>query len=198
MWDGTCFCKTSLKTIGLRIQLGHPTGEFCPSPNPTWNNDFIVLDVDGLHSVSMDYCGCAWERKSQVTQLLERRLYPATISSPKTAATFRLLEVLELLQYESKITTFEFFQTISRLTDNTGLSVPKVSRHHRLTWLLYFSLAIIGSISLPIANDSRMALPKAVEAIWARPRPHSTCIADPSRRVCLALSSLPSSRHQPS
>jgi hypothetical protein len=96
--------------------------------------------------VSLDYCGCAWEKKGQVTQLLEHQLYPATISNPKTAATFRLLEVLELLQYESKITAFEFFQTISRLTDNTGLNTPKVSQH---PWLLCdFSLAM-NRIDIP-------------------------------------------------
>ena len=126
MWNGTYFARTTLKALGLRIQLGHPAGAFCPSPHPTWNDDFVILDVDAIHSVGLDFCGCAWEKKGQVTQLLERQLYPATVTSPKTAATFRLLEVLELLQYKSKITTFEYFQTITRLTNNTGFNAPKV------------------------------------------------------------------------
>ncbi|KAJ2935520.1 hypothetical protein H1R20_g1573, partial [Candolleomyces eurysporus] len=45
--------------------------------------------------------------------------------NPKTAATFRVLEFFELLQYELKLLTYEFYQTISRLTDNTGIHVPK-------------------------------------------------------------------------
>ncbi|KAJ2913845.1 hypothetical protein MD484_g6552, partial [Candolleomyces efflorescens] len=49
----------------------------------------------------------------------------SSVTSPKTAATFRLLEFLELLQYESKLSSYEFFQTISRLTCNTGLDVTK-------------------------------------------------------------------------
>jgi hypothetical protein len=69
--------------------------------------------------------------------LLERRLYPATVVNPKTAATFRALELFELLQYESKLSTYEFYQTISRLTDNTGTCEPKVRQ--RADWLLEIS-----------------------------------------------------------
>jgi hypothetical protein len=81
--------------------------------------------------VNLSYCGCGATPKSQTEQLLERRLYPATVVNPKTAATFRVLELFELLQYESKLSTYEFYQTISRLTDNTGLREPKVC-----TWSL--------------------------------------------------------------
>ncbi|KAJ2919067.1 hypothetical protein MD484_g1365, partial [Candolleomyces efflorescens] len=103
LWNGSHFVKSSLKSLGIRIQLGHPAGE----------------------SVGLDYCGCGRTSTGQVEQLLERRLYPATVVNPKTAATFRVLELFELLQYESKLSTYEFYQTISRLTDNTGLDTPK-------------------------------------------------------------------------
>ena len=79
-----------------------------------------------VHAVGVDYCACGRTGKSQVEQLLERRFYPTTVANPKTAATFRALEMFELLQYESKITPYEFFNTVSRLTDNTGLCLPKV------------------------------------------------------------------------
>jgi hypothetical protein len=119
--------KCSLKSLGLRIQLGHPPGDKCPLPITPYNDDFTILDVDQIHNVGLDFCGCGRTGKTQVAQLLEHRLYPATVTSPKTAATFRLLEFLELLQYESKLSSYEFFQTISRLTCNTGLDVTKVS-----------------------------------------------------------------------
>ncbi|KAJ2914486.1 hypothetical protein MD484_g5955, partial [Candolleomyces efflorescens] len=125
VWTGDHFTKCSLKMLGLRIQLGHSPGDQCPLPITPYNDDFFILDVDQIHSVGLDFCGCGRTGKTQVAQLLERRLYPATITSPKTAATFRLLEVLELLQYESKISTFEFFQSVSRLTCNTGLEDTK-------------------------------------------------------------------------
>ncbi|KAJ3516504.1 hypothetical protein NMY22_g14191 [Coprinellus aureogranulatus] len=124
-WNGEFFERSSLKEIGVRIQLGHPPGEECCIPEKAWNDDFVVLDCDAVHSVGVDYCHCGFSGKTQVEQLLERRLYPATIVNPKTACTFRALEFFEMLQYESKITPYEFYNTISRLTDNTGLRPVK-------------------------------------------------------------------------
>jgi hypothetical protein len=91
-----------------------------------WGDDFVIIDCDQIHQVGLDFCGCGQSSKGQVEQLLKRRLYPATVVNPKTAATFQVLETFELLQYESKLLTYEYYQTISRLTDNTGLCVPKV------------------------------------------------------------------------
>ncbi|TEB10416.1 hypothetical protein FA13DRAFT_1653193 [Coprinellus micaceus] len=120
-WNGTFFEKCTLKSLGLRIQLGHRTGERCYRPEQAKGNDFVILDLDAVHEVSLDFCGCGGTSMDHVEQLLERRLFPATVTQPKTAATFRLLEFFEVLQYESKISPFEVFTTISRLTDNTGL-----------------------------------------------------------------------------
>lgn len=58
LWNGTYFSRSSLKSIGLQIQLGHPAGERCPCPNQTWGDDFIIIDCDQIHSVGLDYCGC--------------------------------------------------------------------------------------------------------------------------------------------
>lgn len=87
----------------------------------------MVIDTDMVHEIALDFCSCGQTSSDQVEQLLERRLFPATLTNPKTAATFRCLEVFELLQYESKLTPFEFYNTLSRLTDNTGLLAVKVS-----------------------------------------------------------------------
>ncbi|RXW12097.1 hypothetical protein EST38_g13758 [Candolleomyces aberdarensis] len=124
-WNGAYFVKSSLKSLGLRIQLGHPIGERCLRPNTAWGDDFIIIDCDQIHTVGLDYCGCGQSSEGQVEQLLKRRLYPATVVNPKTAATFRVLETFELLQYESKLSAYEYYQTLARLTDNTGLHAPK-------------------------------------------------------------------------
>ncbi|KAF5340022.1 hypothetical protein D9611_012449 [Ephemerocybe angulata] len=113
--------QVPLKSLGLRIQLGHARGALCPKPETAWGDDFVIIDIDGVHTLGVDYCACGGSSKSQVDQLLERRLYPATTVNPKTAATFRVLEVFELLQYESKVSPYELYNTISRLTDNTGI-----------------------------------------------------------------------------
>ncbi|KAF6754839.1 hypothetical protein DFP72DRAFT_1067991 [Ephemerocybe angulata] len=120
-WNGHFFVRVPLKSLGLRIQLGHVPGEICPKPDTAWGDDFIIIDVDGVHTLGVDYCACGASTMNQVDQLLERRLYPATTVNPKSAATFRVLEVFEILQYESKVSPFELYNTISRLTDNTGI-----------------------------------------------------------------------------
>ncbi|KAF6742964.1 hypothetical protein DFP72DRAFT_1178678 [Ephemerocybe angulata] len=124
-WNGHFFLKVQLKSLGMRIQLGHVPGEVCPKPESAWGDDFVVIDTDGVHNVGLDFCTCGSSTKSHVEQLLDRRLYPATTINPKSAATFRVLEVFELLQYESKVSPYELYNTISRLTDNTGLTSVK-------------------------------------------------------------------------
>jgi hypothetical protein len=60
-------------------------------------------------------------------QLLRFQFYPATVANPRTAATFHALETFELLSYTSKVSVFEYYQALSRLSDNSGLNVPNVS-----------------------------------------------------------------------
>ncbi|KAJ3543012.1 hypothetical protein NMY22_g3295 [Coprinellus aureogranulatus] len=120
-WTGLSFERISLKQLGLRIQLGHPVGEECRQKQPAKADDFVILDLDAVHEVGLDFCGCGKTNMDHVAQLVERRLFPATVLQPKTAATFRLLEFFEILQYESKISPFEVFTTLSRLANNTGL-----------------------------------------------------------------------------
>jgi hypothetical protein len=49
------------------------------------------------------------------------------VANPRMAATFHALETFELLSYVSKVSAFEYYQALSRLSDNTGLNVPNVS-----------------------------------------------------------------------
>jgi len=61
-----------------------------------------------------------------VQQLLRFRLYPATVHNPNTAATFRVLNHFQLLSFESKSSVYEYYQTLVRESDNTGLHKVKV------------------------------------------------------------------------
>lgn len=126
-WNGVYFERTSLKKLGLRIQLGHPPGEKCLHPLTCADDDFCVVDVNGVHDVGIDFCACGRSTQQHTVQLLRARLYPATVTAPKTAATYACLEAFELMSYESKITAFEYYQTLMRLTDNTGVIPLKVS-----------------------------------------------------------------------
>jgi hypothetical protein len=121
------FTTTSLKQLGLRIQLGHRFGEKCLNPERCTNDDFIIINTHSIHEVGIDFCGCGKSDQRHTVQLLRAKLFLATIKQPKTAATTRVLELFELLEYESKASAFEFYHTLSRFTDNTGISPPKVS-----------------------------------------------------------------------
>ncbi|KAF6744519.1 hypothetical protein DFP72DRAFT_993376 [Ephemerocybe angulata] len=87
-WNGHFFVKTPLKSLGLRMQLGHSRGEVCPLPDTAWGDDFVIIDVDGVHTLGVDYCACGGSSKDQ---------------------------------YESKVSPYELYNTLSRLTDNTGI-----------------------------------------------------------------------------
>ncbi|KAG1800908.1 uncharacterized protein HD556DRAFT_1430245 [Suillus plorans] len=91
----------SLKKLGLRIQLGH---------NPS--------------DCSLDFCECT---TAQICykQLLHARLYPATTTDPRTAATFGVLEHYHLLSFELKVSTYKFYHNLARRSDNTGLTPIK-------------------------------------------------------------------------
>ncbi|KAG6825919.1 hypothetical protein H0H92_001861 [Tricholoma furcatifolium] len=116
-WNGRFYIKASLKSLGLRIQLGHPRGNLCSNPQVSPGDDFVVIDTSGIHEIGLDFCGCV--------QLLRQRLYPATTTNPKSAVTFRALETYEMLSYSSKLSCFEFYQSLSRLSDNTGTQMVK-------------------------------------------------------------------------
>ncbi|KIL60543.1 hypothetical protein M378DRAFT_83626, partial [Amanita muscaria Koide BX008] len=118
-WTGHCFSRTSLRALGMQIQLNHPYGQQCYNPIRSYNDDFTVIDLNGIHTVAVDYCNCHLTLPRAV-QLLRFCLYPATVIDPKTAATFQVLEFFQLTTLVSKISAFDFYMTLSRRTDNTG------------------------------------------------------------------------------
>ncbi|KAH9478096.1 hypothetical protein JR316_0010334 [Psilocybe cubensis] len=114
------FRKVTLKSLGLYIQLGHND---CQVPINAFNDDFIVICQTGIHEVSLRYCGCP-HAPLKPTQLLRARLFPSTVADPKTAATFDVLEHFQLLSFNSKVSGYEFYHTLARITDNMGTRPP--------------------------------------------------------------------------
>lgn len=127
LWNGTYFERTTLLSIdpNLDIQLGHSFGTECPIPEPRVK--MTVLDTNGIHTVFLRYCGCP-SRATRTAQLLRHSLFPATIVNPGTVATVRLLKYFQLLNFTSKISVSSYYDMLVRLTDNTGLDPPQVSR----------------------------------------------------------------------
>jgi hypothetical protein len=123
-WNGLYFEQVTLKSLGLRIQLGHCNG-VCILCKPAFNDDFVVIHIDGIHEVAIDYCGCQ-QSLPKTAQLLRARLFPSTVIDPKTVATFHVLDTFQMLSFTSKISAYEFYQALARRMDNTGTSPPPV------------------------------------------------------------------------
>jgi hypothetical protein len=133
-WSGYTFVRTDLRSLGLRIQLGHKRGEVCPGTFARTEREqaaaeeesFCVVDSNCIHEIGIDFCTCGAEM-SRADQLLRARLYPATTTRPRSAATFRVLRKFHKLSFESKCSAYEFYNCLARETNNTGNFQPRVS-----------------------------------------------------------------------
>ncbi|KAF8156902.1 hypothetical protein B0H34DRAFT_711122 [Crassisporium funariophilum] len=67
VWTGVYFKKATLKSIGLRVSLGHPFDNSCPIPHSV--NDFVVVHTKGVHKVAVNFCSCQ-QAKPHILQLL--------------------------------------------------------------------------------------------------------------------------------
>ncbi|KAG2132113.1 uncharacterized protein EDB93DRAFT_1058419, partial [Suillus bovinus] len=115
------FVQASLKLLGLCVQLGHNLGEKCYNPECAAGDDFVVIDVHGIHEIGLDICGCE-TAQIHYKQLIRAQWFPATAISPHTAATFAPMEFFHLLTFESKVSAYELYHSIARQTDNTGIT----------------------------------------------------------------------------
>lgn len=79
--------------------------------------------------MNLAFCGCSEVGKhgTRVQQLLRRRLFPVTTLDPQTACTFALLKSAQLLSLQSKLSLFDYYLCIERLTDATGAMGVNVS-----------------------------------------------------------------------
>lgn len=125
-WNGDFFERITLKSIGVSVQLGHRAGTKCPTPRAV--EDFTVIHTNGIHSVRLAFCNCPNRPTAGdwYQQLLRSRWFPATHLNPRTAATYRVLNMFHVLTLQGKVTTYDFYAGIEKLTDNTGVEDMKV------------------------------------------------------------------------
>ncbi|KAJ7118008.1 hypothetical protein C8R43DRAFT_1153763 [Mycena crocata] len=131
-WNGKFFGPASLHDLGLRVQLGHPVGEKCSTPDALSEN-FLLLHTNGFHRVAVDACDCehAAVAGPPEIQLIRAGWYPATDDKPKTCATFEVLDEFLMSTLQAKTTMYDFYAMLEKLTDNTGLK--QINRYH--AWL---------------------------------------------------------------
>ncbi|KAJ7707007.1 hypothetical protein B0H14DRAFT_3099615 [Mycena olivaceomarginata] len=116
--------------MGLRIQLGHwhVSDRACPLLQAAPGDDFVIVDSSGVHPVHLYFCMCGWSGHPTV-QLLRARLWPATTTNLRMAATFSVLQQYHLLSFESKCAALEFYQSLAREIDNLHYKKDK-DRYH--------------------------------------------------------------------
>ncbi|KAF8169323.1 hypothetical protein K438DRAFT_1983394 [Mycena galopus ATCC 62051] len=129
-WHHSYFVRTSLAQLGLRVQLGHRPHQRCSAPEPA-HISFITLHTNGIHEVRVDFCGCerAEEAGGPEIQLLRAGWFPATHERPQTCATITVLEKFHQDTLQSKVTMYDFYGVLEKLTDNTGIKPP--DRYHK-------------------------------------------------------------------
>jgi hypothetical protein len=112
-WTGTYFDAHSLRDLGLIMYLGH-----CGAPCPTSfeNKDMVLVHTNGIHQCLVQFCNCD-DRVPHFQQLLHLRIFPATLKIPATAFTFELLETFHQLSLSSKITPYDYIDTLKKLTN---------------------------------------------------------------------------------
>lgn len=148
MWNGKHHGRVHLKDLGLVIQLGHPPGRRCPSPALA-PAGFVVIDTNGMHAVNLQFCECDKIHKNgtRLQQLMRYKLFPATLDRTTTCGTFRLLEQFHLLTLQSKINVYDFYLSLQKMSDNTGLSKQHVCILSDVFVYLYSS--VLGTTSAP-------------------------------------------------
>ena len=78
-----------------------------------------IVDITGVHELRARFCRCSpLDNCSLTDQLISMGLFPATMKSPRTAFTFQLLDDLNLMNLEGKVSTFKYFKKLRRLTSN--------------------------------------------------------------------------------
>ena len=127
-WNGEFFKRVALKTLGLRVQLGHPIGTSCINPRPVLK-PFFVLHLSGIHEVAVDYCNCdqMGDAGNWRAQCLRREWMPATHKNPEMCCTFRMMEHFHMLNLQAKTSAYDYYTALSKLTDNTATCALPVS-----------------------------------------------------------------------
>jgi hypothetical protein len=117
MWNGLFFQRSTLKVLGLRVQLGHSPSQYCLTREPACKN-FVVIHTNGIHLINVNYCHC--NSLPHCTQLLRTAWWPATLIEPKTCVMMEVLHHFQFLNLQGKLTSFSFYHLLEYKTDNTG------------------------------------------------------------------------------
>lgn len=105
-WIGSFWKKATLQDLGLTFQLG-PQGHTCPLSQGC-DQRMTIIDITGIHSVNLHFCGCDRSDGSNIQKILRNRWYPATTTNPELCATFDALNAFRKLNVLSNVKAKDF------------------------------------------------------------------------------------------
>ncbi|KAJ7059329.1 hypothetical protein C8F01DRAFT_989825, partial [Mycena amicta] len=183
-WNGDYWTKVALhrmdirdvssQSLGLSYQLGHH-GSPCPLPASATARTLVVIDVKGVFTLNVFFCGCSSSlHNNHVAQLMSSGWYPATTIDPATCATFESLELFRELNVVGNLRVHDYVGTLERVTDATCLedtpdrykAFGRMSRQYR--FLKRCKRAGLGHKEMGFEN---VAPGELAEDCWACPHP---------------------------
>ncbi|KIO19228.1 hypothetical protein M407DRAFT_31119 [Tulasnella calospora MUT 4182] len=124
LWNGRHFERRTLGDLGMEIHLGH-RGKPCTSRSANQHSKLRIIHTTGIFTYKVNHCCCA--RAPDVAfQLLALQLFPSTLTRPESAATFDLLRNGQMHSLCGKESIWDFYEVISRLTDNVRTDLPSL------------------------------------------------------------------------
>lgn len=113
--------------LGYILQMGHSRTD-CKIFNDS-SRPLTVINLTGIHTVNVRWCECGFlaDQASRQVQLLRMKWFPVTAECPNTVMTFDTLEFFHLLMLQAKMTFYDFYETLLRRIDNSGLQQHPVS-----------------------------------------------------------------------
>ncbi|KAJ7800264.1 hypothetical protein B0H14DRAFT_3490881 [Mycena olivaceomarginata] len=159
-------------SLSVVYQLGH---HGMPCAFPDRERKMVVMDVTGIHTLTVRYCNCEQSRRATngtLGQLLGNAWYPATTIDPETCTTFAVLDWLRLQNVVGNVSAHDFVGALERKMD--PLHVSKVPDRYktfaRMARQYSFLLMVIRTGILHAADGLRNTKPGslAVEC-WACP-----------------------------
>jgi len=152
-WNGQHFESSSLHDLGFVLCIGHGGGR-CPASDDEVMDDFpkscanvskapnfTVVDIGGIYSHIVQWCQCHNAPPKRI-QLLRMGLYPASITSPQTAFTIRLLQYYHMDALECNTPALNFYRKLRRLSNK--YHPDKVPVSAIILFMIQLTLASIG------------------------------------------------------
>ncbi|KAK0497447.1 hypothetical protein EDD18DRAFT_1104837 [Armillaria luteobubalina] len=90
-------------------KVGHLIGKVCPHPHPAFGDNFTIIDTNGIHNVALDFCSCM--------------------------LTMVALKQFQMLTFMGKISAYEYYYSLARLTDNTNTKTPS-DNYDAFVWII--------------------------------------------------------------